>query len=326
MGPGDLKQVISGLVPNDENIVVGFEKSEDAAVYKINENEAIVQTLDFITPVVDDPYIYGQIAAANSLSDVFAMGAEVKTAMNIVGFDKCNLPQEALGEILRGGNDKIKECGGVLLGGHTIESPEMYYGLSVTGIIHPSKVLRNNGAKPGDVLVLTKPLGMGVLTTAIKRDLLDMDSMGEAVKIMAALNHKTSQIMREFRVNACTDITGFGLLGHAMESCNEDISLSIDSSNVPMLEIAKVKANERIIPGGTKKNQIYLEDKIEFKNDLDFATKTLLFDAQTSGGLLVSIHKDDAQDFLNKIQDLTFGYAKIIGEVVPKRTKDIEVY
>jgi len=326
MGPGDLKQVISGLVPNDENIVVGFEKSEDAAVYKINENEAIVQTLDFITPVVDDPYIYGQIAAANSLSDVFAMGAEVKTAMNIVGFDKCNLPQEALGEILRGGNDKIKECGGVLLGGHTIESPEMYYGLSVTGIIHPSKVLRNNGAKPGDVLVLTKPLGMGVLTTAIKRDLLDMDSMREAVKIMAALNHKTSQIMREFRVNACTDITGFGLLGHAMESCNEDISLSIDSSNVPMLEIAKVKANERIIPGGTKKNQIYLEDKIEFKNDLDFATKTLLFDAQTSGGLLVSIHKDDAQDFLNKIQDLTFGYAKIIGEVVPKRTKDIEVY
>jgi len=326
MGPGDLKQVISSLVPNDENIVVGFEKSEDAAVYKINENEAIVQTLDFITPVVDDPYIYGQIAAANSLSDVFAMGAEVKTAMNIVGFDKCNLPQEALGEILRGGNDKIKECGGVLLGGHTIESPEMYYGLSVTGIIHPNKVLRNNSACVGDVLVLTKPLGMGVLTTAIKRDLLDMDSMREAVKIMAALNHKTSQIMREFRVNACTDITGFGLLGHAMESANEDITLSIDSSNVPMLDIAKIKADERIIPGGTKKNQAYLEDKIEFKNELDFATKTLLFDAQTSGGLLVSIHKDDAQEFLNKIQDLTFGYAKVIGEVVPKKDKDIEVY
>ena len=326
MGPGDLKQIISALIPDDDNIVVGFEKSEDAAVYKISESEAIVQTLDFITPVVDDPYIYGQIAAANSLSDVFAMGAEVKTAMNIVGFDKCNIPQEALGEILRGGNDKIKECGGVLLGGHTIESPEMYYGLSVTGIIHPDKVLRNNSAKPGDVLVLTKPLGMGVLTTAIKRDLLDDANMKEVVKIMAALNHKTSQIMREFRVNACTDITGFGLLGHAMESCNDDITLQLQANEVPMLDIAKVKADEKIIPGGTIKNRKYLEDKIDFKNDIDFATKTLLFDAQTSGGLLVSIHKDDAQDFLNKIESLTFGYAKIIGEVVSKKEKFIEVF
>ncbi len=326
MGPGDLKQAISSLIPDDKNIVVGFEKSEDAAVYKISENEALVQTLDFITPVVDDPYIYGQIAAANSLSDIFAMGAEVKTAMNIVGFDKCNLPTEALGEILRGGNDKIKECGGVLLGGHTIESPEMYYGLSVTGIIHPDKVLRNNSAQAGDVLVLTKPLGMGVLTTAIKRDLLDEKSMKEAIKIMAALNHKTSQIMREFRVSACTDITGFGLLGHAMESCNDNITLSLEANSVPMLDIAKIKADEKIIPGGTLKNRKYLEDKIDFKNEIDFATKTLLFDAQTSGGLLVSIHKDDAQDFLNKIEELTFGYAKIIGEVIPKKEKSIEVF
>ena len=326
MGPGDLKQTISSLVPTDENIVVGFEKSEDAAVYKLNENEAIVQTLDFITPVVDDPYLYGQIAAANSLSDVFAMGAEVKTCMNIVGFDKCNLPQEALGEILRGGNDKIKECGGVLLGGHTIESPEMYYGLSVTGVIHPKDVLRNNSAKVGDILVLTKPIGMGVLTTAIKRDLLDEANMKEAIKIMSALNHKTSQIMRKFRVSACTDITGFGLMGHAMESCNDNISLSIEASQVPMLEIAKTKAEQKIIPGGTKKNQSYLEEKISFKNELDFATKTLLFDAQTSGGLLVSIHKNDANEFLKQIEDITFGYTKIIGEVVSKKEKDIIVY
>lgn len=325
MGPGDLKQIISSLIPTDENIVVGFEKSEDAAVYKINENEAIVQTLDFITPVVDDPYLYGQIAAANSLSDVFAMGAEVKTAMNIVGFDKCNIPQEALGEILRGGNDKIKECGGVLLGGHTIESPEMYYGLSVTGIIHPDKVLRNNSARAGDVLVLTKPLGMGVLTTAIKRDLLDEASMKEAIKIMATLNHKTSQIMREFRVNACTDVTGFGLLGHAMESCNDDISLHIQANCVPMLDIAKVKADAKIIPGGTLKNRKYLEEMIDFKGEIDFATKTLLFDAQTSGGLLVSIHKDDAKNFLSRIEEETFGYAKIIGEVIPKAEKSIIV-
>ena len=325
MGPGDLKHIISALIPEDENIVVGFEKSEDAAVYKINENEAIVQTLDFITPVVDDPYFYGQIAAANSLSDVFAMGAEVKTAMNIVGFDRCNIPMEALGEILRGGNDKIKECGGVLLGGHTIESPEMYYGLSVTGIIHPDKVLRNNSAKAGDVLVLTKPLGMGILTTAIKRDLLDIASMKEAVKIMATLNHKTSQIMREFRVSACTDITGFGLLGHAMESCNDNITLNIHANEVPMLEIAKEKANEKIIPGGTLKNRKYLEEMIDFRSELDFATKTLLFDAQTSGGLLISIHKDDAKNFLSRIEEETYGYAKIIGEVIPKQDKSIIV-
>ena len=163
MGPEDLKQTICNLTPTDENVLVGFENSEDASVFKINENEAIVQTLDFITPVVDDPFIYGKIAAANSLSDVFAMGAEVKTAMNIVGFDATNFPKEVLTEIMQGGNEKIKECGGVLMGGHTIQTPEMYYGLSVTGMIHPNKILVNNGGKVGDILILTKPIELFIM-------------------------------------------------------------------------------------------------------------------------------------------------------------------
>lgn len=187
MGPGDLKQALCNLNQKNEQILVGFDTSDDAGIFQIDENLALVQTVDFITPVVDDPYIYGQIAAANSLSDIFAMGGEVKTALNIVGFDSTNVSKEALGEILRGGLEKIKECGGSLLGGHTIQTPEMYYGLSVTGIIHPKDVKRNNSAKVGDVIVLTKPIGMGILTTAIKRDLIDLNLTQHCAKIMAKI-------------------------------------------------------------------------------------------------------------------------------------------
>ena len=216
MGPGDLKHTLCGLNTESENLLVGFENNEDASVFQINDEQALVQTLDFITPVVDDPFVYGKIAAANALSDVFAMGAEVKTALNIVGFDKVNLPADALGEILRGGNEKIRECGGVLMGGHTIESPEMYYGLSVTGLIHPDNISRNNTAKIGHVLILTKPLGTGILSTAIKRDLLSESSTEEAAKVMQTLNYMPSVIMREYDVSACTDVTGFGVLGHGL--------------------------------------------------------------------------------------------------------------
>jgi len=236
MGPGDLKQSICQLTPKDKRLLVGFENSEDACVYRLNDNEALVQTLDFITPVVDDPYVYGQIAAANSLSDIFAMGAEVKTAMNIVGFDATNFEKKVLDEILRGGNDKIQECGGVLMGGHTIQTPEMYYGLSVTGMIDPAKVLCNNTAKVGDVLILTKPLGLGVLTTAIKHDKLSPAGIKEAVRVMATLNHKPSQQLHNFEVSSCTDITGFGLLGHALECSNSHATLAIEASRVPILD------------------------------------------------------------------------------------------
>ena len=321
MGPGDLKQTICNLTPKDERILVGFDTSEDASVYQINEDQAIVQTLDFITPVVDDPYIYGQIAAANALSDVFAMGAEVKTAMNIVGFDKKNISKEALGLILNGGNEKIKECGGVLLGGHTIESPEMYYGLSVTGLIHPKDIVRNNTPKIGHVLVLTKPLGMGILTTAIKRDLIPLELTKKCAQIMASLNYLPSKIMRKYDVSSCTDITGFGLLGHALECVNDMVSFSISCADVPVVQEAVALAQEDVIPGGTKRNIKYVEDKISYMSDLSTYCKAILCDAQTSGGLLIAMDKKDAVEYIKELEELSFGYACIIGYVIPKGIK-----
>ena len=323
MGSADLKQTLCNLNGKNEQVLIGFDTSDDAGVFRLSDDLAIVQTLDFITPVVDDPYIYGQIAAANSLSDVFAMGAEVKTALNIVGFDKKNLSKDALGEILRGGFEKIKECNGVLLGGHTIESPEMYYGLSVTGTIHPNNVIRNNSAKVGDVLVLTKPLGMGILTTAIKRDLVDISTIKECAKIMASLNYLPSRIMRKYRVNSCTDITGFGLLGHAFECINEDISFNLFCDEIPLVKEAIALAIEGVIPGGTKKNMKFCEDKILYKKDLEEYYKAILCDAQTSGGLLIAMNKDDAKEYIKEVEDFSFGYAKIIGEVIPKTSNAI---
>jgi len=325
MGPEDLKHTLCGLDTDNENLLVGFDNSEDASVYQINEEQAIVQTLDFITPVVDDPYVYGKIAAANALSDVFAMGADVKTALNIVGFDKCNLPTEALGEILRGGNEKIKECGGVLMGGHTIESPEMYYGLSVTGLIHPSKIMQNNTAKAGHVLILTKPLGTGILSTAIKRDLLEESSVLEAAKVMQSLNYLPSKIMREYDVSACTDVTGFGLLGHGLESINDAISFHIDSTSLPILPDALKMAELGTVPGGSKRNMKHIEEKVLFKGDA-VSAKLILSDAQTSGGLLISMDEKDAEEYMKRIEEFTYGYATIIGKVEPKGERDIIVF
>jgi selenide,water dikinase len=325
MGPEDLQQTICALTPTDKNVLVGFENSEDAAVFKINENEALVQTLDFITPVVDDPYIYGKIAAANSLSDVFAMGAEVKTAMNIVGFDAAHFTKDVLDEILRGGNDKIKECGGVLMGGHTIQTPEMYYGLSVTGMIHPNNILKNNGGKVGDLLILTKPIGLGVLTTAIKRDRLDEAMIKESVKVMETLNHKTSQLLKQFKVSACTDITGFGLLGHALESTRDDISYKLYNDEIAFLDKVKELTIEDVVPGGSKRNKAYLDTKVSYANNIDEIRKLMLCDAQTSGGLLIAIDKNDANEYLKRIEEFTFGYASIIGEIIPRKDKAIIV-
>ncbi|AXK48984.1 selenide, water dikinase SelD [Aliarcobacter trophiarum LMG 25534] len=323
MGPGDLKQALCNLKAENEHILVGFDTSDDAGIYQINDDLALVQTVDFITPVVDDPYIYGQIAAANSLSDIFAMGADVKTALNVVGFDATNISKEALGEILRGGNDKIKECGGSLLGGHTIQTPEMYYGLSVTGIIHPNNIIRNNSAKVGDLLVLTKPLGMGVLTTAIKRDLIPLNLIKHCADIMSSLNYIPSKIMKKYRVSSCTDITGFGLLGHAFECINQNISFSISTNEVPFVKEAFSFCKDGVLPGGSKRNMKFIEDKIIFKTEIDPILQAILCDAQTSGGLLIAINKEDAKEFINEIEDYSFGYAKIIGEVVKRGEKPI---
>jgi len=324
LGPGDLKQTINSLIPCDDRVLVGFENSDDASVFKLNDSEAMVQTLDFITPVVDDPYVYGKIAAANSLSDIFAMGADIKTALNIVGFDGENHSRDALKEILRGGNEKIQECQGLLMGGHTIESLEMFYGLSVAGIVHPNKIYRNNTAKIGNALVLTKPLGMGILSTAIKRDLIKESTKTEAVKIMEALNYLPSKILREYKVSSCTDVTGFGLLGHALESTTKTISFAIEAGAVPVVDCTKELALQGVVPGGTKRNMKYLEDKTTIKCLAEYYQ--IYCDAQTSGGLLIAMDKNDAKEYIKKVEDLTFGYASIIGEVIPRVQTELIIY
>lgn len=305
--------MISTLTCNDENLLVGIDSSDDASVYKIDETKALVQTVDYITPVVDDPFVYGQIAAANSLSDVFAMGADVTTALNLVGFDGCNHPKEVLGEILQGGLSKVKECGGLLVGGHTIETPEMTYGLSVCGFIHPDKIYRNNTPRVGDVLILTKPIGMGVLTTAIKADMLKDEVVEKAAEILAQLNHKASIIMREFDVSACTDVTGFGLAGHAYEMSGKNFTLEFDFDEIPIMEEAIELANMGIIPAGTYNNKDYISLHVEAKKD--YKNEIFFYDAQTSGGLLIAVKQSDADRLVKRLKNIGYEYSSIVAEV-----------
>ncbi|MCV6608011.1 MAG: selenide, water dikinase SelD, partial [Campylobacterales bacterium] len=226
---------------------------------------------------------------------------------------------------LAGGADKIKESGGVLLGGHTIETPEMYFGLSVTGKIHPKKIYQNNTGKIGDLLILTKPIGMGILTTAIKADMLSIDEVLHTSQILKTLNKKASILMRKYRVSSCTDITGFGLLGHALECSNFDTTLKIYSNEVPVVDFVKPQLEMGVIPAGTYRNRDYLEDKVHYEKTVDLDTQVLLNDAQTSGGLLIAINKDDCKEFLKEIEEVSFGYGKIIGEIIPRKNHGVIV-
>lgn len=300
--------------PKNENVLIGFEGSDDAGVYRINEETAIVQTLDFITPVVDDPYTYGCIAAANSLSDIFAMGARVLTAMNIVAYDSCNITKEMLSDILQGGIDKVTEAGGVILGGHTIDDIEMKYGLSVTGTVHPSKALRNNSVKAGDMIILTKPIGSGVITTAWKGEMAEKIHLDKAAEWMAELNMKASEIAVGSGVNAMTDVTGFGLLGHLCEMTGSSFGAELNFNSIPLMEGAKKYAEMMLFPGGSVRNEKYFKDKVDAKNLSDFE-RMLLFDAQTSGGLLISVPEEKADILLKKIHDAGIEIAAVIGQI-----------
>jgi len=307
---------LADLASDDERLIAGIGSSEDAAVYRLDDERALVQTLDVITPVVDDPYLYGQIAAANSLSDIFAMGAEVLTAMNIVGFDGCNHPPEVLGEILAGGAEKVKECGGLVVGGHTIEAPEMTYGLSVTGLAHPKRIYRNDTPRVGDLLILGKPLGMGVLTTAIKADLLSTEQVRHIAGILAQLNYRASLAMRSFDVSACTDVTGFGLAGHAYEMSGKGrVSLRFEFDRLPILPEAGEMAAMGIIPAGTYNNRGYLESKTRW--EVETPDDILFYDAQTSGGLLIAVAEEDAPALLDRLRSEGYESAAIVGEVLP---------
>ena len=271
-----------------------------------------MQTLDFITPLVDDPFIFGQIAAANSLSDVFAMGGEVINALNIVGFDDCHFSNEILREILRGGKDKIKECGGVLVGGHTISTPEIYYGLSVTGRVNPRKFWSNNTAREGDLLILTKPIGTGIIATAIKAKFLKFEEFRDAVESMILLNFYAVGALAGLKIHAATDVTGFGLLGHALEMINESVSFKIYTSKIPLLKSALKCLDEGLIPAGSYKNLKFIAPGVDSEPDIT------LCDAQTSGGLLLAVAEKDAARALANLKNAGYASSAIIGEVVAR--------
>ena len=294
-----------------------MERAEDAGVYKLSDDLAVIQTLDFFTPIVDDPYTFGQVAAANALSDVYAMGGKPLTAMNIVCFPIKKMSISILQEILRGGLDKMREAGVVLVGGHSVEDKELKYGISVTGVIHPAKVVLNTGAKAGDKLLLTKPLGTGIINTALKGDMAGEVAVSKAIKCMVALNRKASEVMMDIGVNACTDVTGFGLLGHACEMIEgSDVGMVIYSSSVPLLPETEEYAQMGLIPGGTIRNRDFRLPMIERAAEISDEMLLILFDAQTSGGLLISVPGREADTLLQRMHEEGIEEAAIIGEVV----------
>jgi len=309
----------------DPNLLVGLDTSDDAGVYKINDETALVQTLDFFTPIVDDPYMFGQIAAANSLSDIYAMGGKPITVMNIVGFPISKLDKSILADILAGASDKVKESGAVLVGGHSIDDQEPKFGLSVTGTVHPERVRTNASAKPGDKLILTKPIGVGILTQAIKRDMLEQEGIDCVMEVMAALNKEAAEAMDNYQVNACTDITGFGLLGHAMEIAEgSGTGITIERKAVPVLPKTRELAEQNIIPGGSKKNHKWLSGRIQYEN-IDDVDQVILCDAITSGGLLITVPESEAEPLLNDLKSKGVEWASIIGTVTEQNPGRITV-
>ncbi len=326
MGPETLTQVLCQLPRfEDKNLIVGLDTSDDAAVYKIDEERGIVLTLDFFTPVVDDPYLFGQIAAANSLSDVYAMGGRPVTALNIACFPNC-LPLEILQEIIRGGADKVKEAGAIVAGGHTVEDEEPKFGLSVMGMVDLDKITANSMAKPGDLLILTKPLGIGIINTAVKAEAASSLAARKAAETMSYLNKDAAEAGGQVGIHACTDITGFGLLGHALEMAEgSGLTLELWSDLVPVIHESIELAKMGIIPGGAYRNREYLENKVLFKNKLSQHMEDILFDPQTSGGLLMSVAPEKAEPLLALLREKNKTESAIVGKVKALAAYPIEV-
>jgi selenide, water dikinase len=316
------------LLPKQDpvpELLVGHETSDDAGVYQLTDTIALIQTVDYFTPIVDDPYMFGQIAAANALSDVYAMGGEPKTVLNIVGYPIKKLGSEILSQILHGAADKVKEAGAITVGGHSIDDQEPKFGLSVTGIVHPDKVWKNVGAKSGDVLVLTKPIGVGILTTGIKRGAVTTEQEVMVTEQMAMLNKTAAELLKKYTPHAVTDVTGFGLLGHGSEMARgSEVSFEINHQSVPTLNGTYDLVKIGVVPGGSKSNLKWLE------NDIDFGTlsadeQLVLCDAITSGGLLVSMNESDAMHYIADLHNNGLPYAAIIGKVLEKKDKLIIV-
>jgi selenide,water dikinase len=299
------------------DLLAGAEHFEDAGVYRITPEAAIVQTVDFFPPLVDDPFIFGQIAAANALSDVYAMGARPLTALNIVGYPDKDLPIDILSEILRGGAERVAVAGGVIVGGHSLRDSEIKYGLAVTGVVHPDRIVRNSGARPGDQLVLTKPLGSGVLTSAAKRGLIAEEDLAEAIAVMTALNKEACEAMVEVGVHAATDITGFGLIGHAFEMAEASgVAIVIDADAVPLLARTRELAAQGVVTRAHKASKAYLAGRLEV-GGVDEVLTNILADAQTSGGLLISVAPERATALVDALRQRGASCAAVIGEIQP---------
>ena len=320
---GMLKDAVSNIPKfNNPNLLVGFDTSDDGAVYKLTDDLAIITTLDFFPPMVNDPYLFGKIAAANALSDIYAMGGEVVSALNIVCFPEEEDPA-ILGEILRGGAEKVLEAGGVLCGGHSINDKEPKYGLSVTGMVHPDRIMYNNRCKIGDRIVLTKPLGVGMVTTSYKVGQAAEESYQQAISSMQKLNKYAFEIAKRYRVHSCTDVTGFGFLGHLNEMVTPEYSIHVEAGKVLYIGEAERLAAEYLITGGGINNRKFLQNKVDLQG-LSMPIEEILFDPQTSGGLLLSVHKDDADTLLAALGGQEQSCC-IVGEVIPRKDSNIIV-
>lgn len=325
LGPDLLSHVLDKLPrgEKDPNLLIGYDSKDDAAVYRVSDEVAVVQTLDFFPPMLDDPYLFGQIAATNALSDIYAMGGTVKTALNIVCFPE-QMDLNILGKIMQGGAEKVIEAGGTLAGGHSIMDNDVKYGLSVTGVVHPDHIYGNNQGQPSDVLILTKKLGVGLVCNANRVGLAPEGAMEEAAASMTTLNKKAAEISHRYEIHACTDVTGFGFLGHLSEMINEEISAEIDSISIPVIRGAIHCAEEFLLTAAAQRNRNHVGDRVEFSNWIPFSMEELLFDPQTSGGLLFAVKPEQAGAFLKELQGAGLP-AAMVGRFVSKKEKDIYV-
>lgn len=324
LGAGILSRVLERLPkgPKDENLLIGYDSKDDAAVYRLSDDIAIVQTLDFFPPMLDDPYTFGKIAATNALSDVYAMGGEVKTALNIVCFPE-SMDLNVLGEIMRGGSEKVIEAGGTLAGGHSIADSDVKYGLSVTGVVHPDKIYPNNGGQPGDMLILTKKLGVGIICTANRVGEASKEAMEEAITSMTTLNKYASEICNKYEIHACTDVTGFGFLGHLHEMLDGKKSATIYADKVPVIKEAKKHADEFLLTAAGQRNRNHMEPYVSFL-DIPFAMEEILFDPQTSGGLLIAVKKEEADCLKQDLKEVGLP-AEVVGKITEKEKTEITV-
>lgn len=311
-------------LPSDPNVIVGLEGRDDAGVYRLREDLAIIETVDYFTPIVDDPYDFGQIAAANALSDVYAMGGRPVTAMNIVCFPRDTMDLSVLRDILRGGIAKLSEAGASLVGGHSVDDRELKYGLCVIGVVHPDGVITKAGAMEGDVLILTKPIGTGIISTAMKAGVAEENTIAQVTEQMATLNKRASELMLEASVHACTDITGFGLLGHACEMVQDaDVGMVIDSGAVPFLPRVREYCGKGLVPGGTRRNREFRSHMIE--THVSDEIVLILFDAQTSGGLFIAVPEERGERLVATMRDEAIREAAIVGHVVSSPRAKITV-